>query len=555
MTYLSLYRKWRPDTFSDIAGQKSVVKTLKNAIQFDRITHAYLFCGPRGTGKTSTAKILTKALNCQDGPTVTPCNQCESCLNIKDNNPVDMIEIDAASNRGIDKIREIREKIRSSPLKGNYKVYIIDEVHMLTTEAFNALLKTLEEPPSYVLFILATTEPHKLLPTILSRCQRFDFSRLSITDIKDRLSYICEQEGIKADNEVLSLIARNADGGMRDAISILDQAISYSGDEITTNDLEAVLGLVSNQALFELTEIIFDVQMERALDLVNQIVNQGKDIKRFVNDLIYHFRNLLLVKECESNERLLDLTTDKNLNLVEQAKNVETFQLLQLIEIANEIESDLKETTQPRIVLEMGIIKLIKFEENRSLVGILERISRLEERINNGQIEVKTMDNKLKQPDIKAEVNKSKTPTSKATVSSNSESFPEENKEPVTDSSLTLSEVKNNWEDILDYLKKKKKMRLQALLRDATPVKLENNKLIIAFEHEFHKDSVDQEKEILTKVIKKIFGIDLQVKSVFSRNKPKGNQENSKEEIMQHQLVKEAVEVFDGEVVQIESVD
>ncbi|WP_408955287.1 DNA polymerase III subunit gamma/tau [Natroniella sp. ANB-PHB2] len=555
MTYVSLYRKWRPNTFSDIAGQKNVVKTLKNAIQLDRIAHAYLFCGPRGTGKTSTAKILTKALNCQDGPTVSPCNQCESCLNITENNPVDMIEIDAASNRGIDKIREIREKIRSSPLKGNYKVYIIDEVHMLTTEAFNALLKTLEEPPSYVIFILATTEPHKLLPTILSRCQRFDFSRLSIGDIKDRLGYICEQEGIKAGSQVLSLIARNADGGMRDAISILDQAISYSGDEITTSDLEAVLGLVSNQALFKLTEIIFEAQMEEALSLVNQIVNQGKDIKRFVNDLIYHFRNLLLVKECKSNERLLDITTDKNSKLIEQSKKVETFQLLQLIEIANEIESDLKETTQPRIVLEMGIIKLIKFEENRSLVGILERISRLEERIINGEIEVKTMDSKVKQSDEKTDVNRSEVSTSKKIISSKNESSSEKDQKAVANSSLTLNEVKNKWEDILDYLKKKRKMRLQALLRDADPIKLDDNKLVIAFKHEFHKDSVEQEKEILAKIIKKIFGIDLQVKCVFSRNKSKGSKENNKEEIMQHQLVKQAVEVFDGEVVRIESVD
>ncbi|MCK8817102.1 DNA polymerase III subunit gamma/tau [Natroniella sulfidigena] len=550
MTYVSLYRKWRPDNFADIAGQQTVVKTLKNAIQLDRIAHAYLFCGPRGTGKTSTAKILTKALNCHDGPTVTPCNQCEPCLNIKGNNPVDMIEIDAASNRGIDKIREIREKIRSAPLKGNYKVYIIDEVHMLTTEAFNALLKTLEEPPDYVIFILATTEPHKLLPTILSRCQRFDFTRLSIADIKDRLDYICKQEGIKADNEAISLIARNADGGMRDAISILDQSISYSGNKITASDLEAVLGLVSNQVLFKLTEIIFAGEIEKALDLVNQIVNQGKDIKRFISDLVYHFRNLLLVKECKENERLLDITTEQREVLIEQANEIEASQLLQLIEIANEIEADLKQTTQPRIILEMGVIKLIKFEENKSLIGILDRISRLEEQIDN-KSKREVTSKKTDQPQVS---NLTETSATNKQPNNDNKSNPEEEKKSTT-TSLTLSEFKDNWEDILDYLKNKKRMRLQALLRDATPSKLENNKLTIAFEHEFHKDSVEQEKEVLTKVIKKIFGVDLQVNCIFSRNKPNGTKKNNKEKVLQHQLVQQAVEIFNGDVVQVESVD
>ncbi|GAB6099698.1 DNA polymerase III subunit gamma/tau [Halanaerocella petrolearia] len=569
MAYVSLYRKWRPQSFSDIAGQRNVVKTLKNAIEMDRIAHAYLFCGPRGTGKTSTAKILSKALNCEKGPTTEPCNQCESCSKITNNNSIDMIEIDAASNRGIDEIRELREKVKFSPTEGDYKVYIIDEVHMLTTEAFNALLKTLEEPPEYVIFILATTEPHKLLPTILSRCQRFDFTRLSIPDIKKRLAYICQQEEIDYSSTSLTTIARNAEGGMRDAISILDQTISFSGQEIILDDVAAVLGMVGREVLFNLTEVMNQQDVETGLQLVTEVVEQGKDIKQFINDLIYHLRNLLLIKECSEADKLVDLAEDTKERLREQASKIRISQLLRWIEILNELDYKLKQTTQPRIVLEMGTVKLIKRNEDKSLNTLLDRITRLEEVIEEGRVDENRGTEKR---EISQVTTTRSSQENKVTIEENTTEKKEDNssasvsnqKEEVevveSDSEVTLEQIRSQWDQILDYLKSQQIMTLHSVLKHNTSLtSLENNKLVISLKNDsgFYRSTLKKGKDTLVKILKKFLGVHLQVKYNFSRsnNKEQNQKQDKKKEIHDHPVVKEAIEIFDGEIVQVDSVD
>ena len=291
----ALYRVYRPKTFEDVVGQEHIVKTLKNQIKNNNIGHAYLFSGTRGTGKTSTAKIFARAVNCLNPINEEPCNECEICVDTLNDNIMDIVEIDAASNNSVDDIRELRESVKYTPSKAKYKVYIIDEVHMLSQGAFNALLKTLEEPPSYVIFILATTEPHKIPATILSRCQRFDFKRVSSKDIADRMSYICEKENIQAEDKALSLIARNSQGALRDALSILDQCMSFGNDKIEYNDVIELLGTVNIDELFQLSQSIIDEDTKKSLQILNEFIIWGKDIRNLINDLIDHLFYLLLL--------------------------------------------------------------------------------------------------------------------------------------------------------------------------------------------------------------------------------------------------------------------
>ena len=298
MAYMALYRKWRPQDFSDLIGQEHISETLSNAISTGKVAHAYLFSGPRGTGKTSTAKILAKALNCEHGPTPTPCNQCVCCQKINDGSFMDVFEIDAASNRGIDEIRDLRETVKFAPVDGKYKVYIIDEVHMLTTEAFNALLKTLEEPPKHIIFILATTEFSKIPDTVVSRCQKFQFSRFSTNEIVERLVYIASKENISIDREILVEIARLSNGGLRDAINIFDQFISYSGvdSKKSLNDLYLLNGVVSLDEMLCLLDFIIEKKLDKIVSFVNDITKTGKDMGHFLEDFSFLIKNVYLLK-------------------------------------------------------------------------------------------------------------------------------------------------------------------------------------------------------------------------------------------------------------------
>ncbi|MFP4017287.1 MAG: DNA polymerase III subunit gamma/tau [Halanaerobiales bacterium] len=378
MAFLSLYRKYRPQNFDDLVGQKHVIRTLKNALENNRIAHAYLFAGPRGTGKTSTAKIYAQALNCVNGPTAEPCGECEACRKIQTGQSIDVIEIDAASNRGIDEIRDLREKVKFYPSEGKYKVYIIDEVHMLTKGAFNALLKTLEEPPENVVFILATTEPHKVIETIHSRCQRFDFTLHSNVDIIERLEYICNEENVKYDQHSLNMIAISSRGGLRDAISLLDQAISFTNGQLKSSEIQEMLGKVKISFLKDFINEVINKNSPEVLEMVNEVINKGKGISIFVSDLIDFLRQVMLYKECGKGSNVVNLTDERISEIDELVDKINTIRLVRFLDILTEVDRQLNFADQPRIILELGVIKMISSEVDNSLEGLGSRLAELE---------------------------------------------------------------------------------------------------------------------------------------------------------------------------------
>lgn len=380
--YIPLYRKYRPKNLQEIVGQEHIKKALTNAIDLNKISHAYLFTGPRGTGKTSIARILAKSLNCQQGPTVTPCEVCPSCVDIKNSTPMDVIEIDAASNRKVEDAQNILEKIQYVPVNGKYKIYIIDEVHMLTNHAFNALLKTLEEPPENVIFILATTEPQKVLETITSRCQRFDFRRITTDDIIKHLKHIAKLENIKIDDDALFTIAKNAAGGMRDSLALLDQVSVLDGAKtICADDVNKLLGRLSFDMLNQLSDFIIQSNPQGAIELLSKIYNSGNEPAQILVNLLGYLKNLLVVKNCVGDELLAELTQLNNTqikHLKTQSEKIETHQIVFLIEKIIYYIKELKTTTNQHLWLEISIIDLANLAQNSSLLELQERVSRLE---------------------------------------------------------------------------------------------------------------------------------------------------------------------------------
>ena len=388
MGYTALYREWRPRTFEDVVGQEHITTTLKNEILNDRIAHAYLFCGTRGTGKTSTAKVMAKALNCLDLHNGEPCNKCEMCTKINEGLAIDVTELDAASNNGIDKIRDIIDDTKYPPQEAKYKIYIMDEVHMLSVGAVNAFLKTLEEPPKNVIFILATTDPQKLPITILSRCQRFDFKRINQKEISNRLKRITEAQNINYEQKSLELIARVCDGAMRDALSILDQAIAMGEKQINYEDLVSILGLVTNEYLFDITYAIVDRSIEKAMVIIDKLVYSGKDMQLFIKDLIAHFRNLLMVKVTNNPEEVLDMSLENISMVKEQGHKIRVEEIMRAIRILQDAEMNSKASKQSRLYLELAIIKMCKIEYDTSNEVILSRINKLEESLKSGKIQI-----------------------------------------------------------------------------------------------------------------------------------------------------------------------
>ncbi len=377
MTYLIYARKYRPQTFEEMIGQKPIVRTLQNAIKNNRVAQAYIFSGMRGVGKTTAARILAKALNCQQGPTPTPCNKCEFCKEINEDHSIDVLEIDGASNRGIDEVRSLREGVKYKPIRSRYKVIIIDEVHMLTREAFNALLKTLEEPPPHTVFIFATTEFHKVPATIISRCQHFEFKKISQKEIIKHLIDITQKEKIEVSSYGLNLIAEAADGSLRDAQSLLDKAVAFSGEIIRDEDLKEVLGTISREILFSFSKAILEEKPEEIFNLVEKVVEYGYDLRFFYKELIQHFRNMLLVKSVKSPQDLLPLNEEEIDDLNKEAEKASQEELLRYLVVLQGGEQELKFSSHPRIYLEVFLIKLCHFKKIVDMKDIIKDIENL----------------------------------------------------------------------------------------------------------------------------------------------------------------------------------
>ena len=387
MSYTALYRKFRPDTFADVKGQDHIVTTLRNQIKANRIGHAYLFTGTRGTGKTTVAKILAKTVNCEHPTEDGPCGNCRSCRAIASGASMNVIEIDAASNNGVDNIREIVEELSYSPAEGKYKLYIIHEVHMLSIGAFNAMLKTLEEPPSYVIFILATTEVHKLPITILSRCQRYDFKRISIETIVSRMQELIDVEQVQVEEKALRYIAKTADGSMRDALSLLDQCIAFHlGKELTYDKVLDVLGAVDTDVFSRLLRFVLERDVIGCVELLEEIVMQGRELTQFVTDFTWYLRNLMLVQSSDNLEDVIDMSSDNLARLKEEAAMIDTGRVVRYIRIFSELSGQIKYAAQKRILVEIALIKLCKPEMEASKDSLLDRIRQVEDKLENGVI-------------------------------------------------------------------------------------------------------------------------------------------------------------------------
>ena len=505
----ALYRVYRPKTFEDVVGQEHIVKTLKNQIKNNNIGHAYLFSGTRGTGKTSTAKIFARAVNCLNPINEEPCNECEICIDTLNDNIMDIVEIDAASNNSVDDIRELRESVKYTPSKAKYKVYIIDEVHMLSQGAFNALLKTLEEPPSYVIFILATTEPHKIPATILSRCQRFDFKRVSSKDIADRMSYICEKENIQAEDKALSLIARNSQGALRDALSILDQCMSFGNDKIEYNDVIELLGTVNIDELFQLSQSIIDEDTKKSLQILNEFIIWGKDIRNLINDLIDHFRNLMVCKVSKDLDEIISLPEESIERLKEQSKTININDLIRILNILSETQDSMKSSSNTRILAEVTMMKIAQPMFDESKEALIKRIENLEKIIESGNIKVVTVQNE-------SEIN---TVPQRVQVDE-----PQERKEDVVYEEVKSEDVKlveSSWKKVVQKIKEDKKLSIAALLREVSSFNVKDNILYLIFNDNFSfarsrlnsKETIDYIESIIREILNRSFNIQIYLKS------------------------------------------
>ncbi len=546
MSYIVFARKYRPQNFDDIEGQSHITTTLKNAISQGRVAHAYLFAGPRGVGKTTTARILAKALNCEKGPTVKPCNSCRLCEEITQGSSLDILEIDGASNRGIDEIRNLRENVKFAPSKGSFKIYIIDEVHMLTSEAFNALLKTLEEPPKHVKFIFATTQVYKVPPTILSRCQRFDFRRISAKDIFKNLKMIIKAEKLSVDDDVLSLIAKCSDGSLRDGQVILDQIVSSVKGKVSLSEVSKMLGVIDEEVISGLAGALLEKNPAAALKLTDGFINEGKDVVQVIYGLIEYYRNLSVAKITKNADSLIDASAEEIKHYEAESKKYTVEQILYIIYTLSNTLDFVRKTNMPRIPFEAAMIKLARSGPVVPLDEVISRISELEKKLG------KTAG--ACQQYVKPEVREIKA-EAPASV-------------PQSSVDADLEEILSSWASIINYVRAKK-ISIASYLDEGYPVSFEKNTISIGFpkEHQFHKEMLElpENKKLVEEAFRMKLKIEPRIAFIFVEpvNLPaKGAGKNSERDTTEEPsspddeagskemdpILKTAMEIFGGEI-------
>lgn len=565
MDYQALYRMYRPQSFDDVVGQTHVTKTLRNAISKGKQSHAYIFSGPRGTGKTSIAKVFAKAINCLNSDDGEPCNECAICKGITQGTNSDVIEIDAASNNGVDEIRNIRDKVKYAPSESKYKVYIIDEVHMLTTGAFNALLKTLEEPPSHAIFILATTEPHKIPPTIISRAQRFDFKAISMDQIVDRLKFVAESQSLEYDNAALEFIAKTSEGGMRDALSIMDQAIAFGDERLTLQDALNVTGSVDEAALNDLFKDVVEGNVKEAFGRYHHFISEGKEVNRLINDMIYFVRDTIMIKTSnESNEsieydalvsfeldtlyRMIDIINDTLVSIRFSVNQNVHFEVL-LVKLAEMIKA------QPQTVQNMATTAVATESDNDVL---LQRMEQLENELKTLKAQGVSNSGQTQQP---------KKPTRTVQRSKNAFSMQQIAKVLDKANKEDIKLLKDHWQEVIDHAKSNDKKSLVSLLQNSEPVAASEDHVLVKFEEEIHCEIVNKDDEkrnniesvvcnIVNKTVK-VVGVPsdqwLRVRSEYIQNRNANGENNSKsgeaQQPAQVDVAQKAKDLFGEETV------
>lgn len=520
MSYTILALKWRPMNFDEIIGQPGVVTNLKNALQKNTLANAYLFAGPRGVGKTSTARIFAKALNCKEGPTLNPCGKCSSCSEIAQGRFLDVIEIDGASNRGIDEIRVLRENVKFAPAQGKYKVYIIDEVHQITTDGFNALLKTLEEPPPYVKFIFATTHPNKIIPTILSRCQRLDFRRISATEITRQLERIVLSEKIGVDKDVLFSIAKSSDGSLRDAESVLDQLASFAQGKISLKDVVSVLGIVEQESFFEITDKIVRKDPKAVLTLLNDIIDNGKDTAVFLSGLIEHFRNLMIAKITKADAKLIDLPQESCERLLGQSSAMTLEEIFSAFNILINAQEMSKRMDSLRIPLEISLVRLAHSKKE--------------------PVELKPASPPQKNIPVKEKAAEFKK------AEQQSEPAEEKTKGGGVAQLISLDSIKSCWENVVNNLSRIK-MSVATYLNEGELIKCQGNVLTVSFPRNYslHKEALEDKdnRALIEKSISELVNAGVRVNFELSQ------ETKSSDESENNPAIKSALEMFRGRVV------